>query len=120
MTYAKIEIPKELADKALEVIEIAKNTGKIKKGMNETTKAIEREKAKLVVVANNINPPEIVMHIPPLCEEKKIPFIDSPSKADLGSAAGLKVPTSAIAVLDAGEAKKQLKEVVEELTKLKK
>ena len=119
-TYAKVEVPKELANKALEIVEIAKNTGKVKKGMNETTKAVEREKAKLVVVAGDINPPEIVMHLPPLCEEKKIPFIVVSTKAELGSAAGLEVPTSAIAVLDAGEAKKTLSELTQELNKLKK
>ena len=119
-TYAKIEIPKELADKALEIVEIAKNTGKIKKGMNEATKAVERGKAKIVVVANDINPPEIVMHLSPICDEKKIAFVVAGSKTELGSSAGLGVPTSAIAVMDAGEAKKQLKEVTDELNKLKK
>ena len=110
VSYAKIEVPKELSDKALEIVEISKNSGKIKKGINETTKAVEREKAKLVVVANDINPPEIVMHLPPLCEEKKIPFIVAGNKSELGSSVGLDVPTSAVAVLDAGEAKKILSE----------
>ena len=119
MTYTKIEIPKELSDKALEVIEIAKNTGKIKKGMNEATKAIEREKAKLVVVANDINPPEIVMHIPPLCEEKKIPYIYIPSKKQLGDAAGIDVSAAAIAIINPGKANDQVKEVVEKLNALK-
>ena len=96
-TYAKVEIPKELADKALEIVEIAKNTGKIKKGMNEATKAIERGKAKIVVVANDISPPEIVMHLPAICEEKKIPFVVAGTKTELGAAAGLGIPTSAIA-----------------------
>ncbi|MCD6575788.1 MAG: 50S ribosomal protein L7ae [Nanoarchaeota archaeon] len=119
-TYAKVEVPKELAEKALEIVEIARNSGKIKKGLNETTKAVEREKAKLVVVANDINPPEIVMHLPPLCEEKKIPFIVAASKSELGTAAGLEVPTSAVAILDAGDAKKQLAELTQELEKLNK
>jgi large subunit ribosomal protein L7Ae len=117
-SYAKVEVPKELADKALEIVEISRNSGKIKKGMNETTKAVEREKAKLVVVANDINPPEIVMHLPPLCEEKKIPFIVAGTKSELGSAAGLEVGTSAVAIIDAGDAKKVLSELTEELKKL--
>ncbi len=120
ITYAKVELPKELVNKALEIIEIAKNTGKVRKGINEATKAIEREKAKLVVVANDINPPEIVMHLPPLCDEKKIPFVVATSKKELGSAVGLEVPTSAVAVLDAGDAKKQLVDLTQELKKLEK
>ena len=64
------EISKETVDKVLEAIEIAKTTGKIKKGTNETTKAVERGTAKLVAVAKDASPPEIVMHIPMLAEEK--------------------------------------------------
>jgi len=68
---AEFEIPKDLVDKVLQALEVAKNTGKIKKGTNETTKAIERGKTKLVVIANDVEPKEIVMHLPVLCEEKK-------------------------------------------------
>ncbi len=115
--YEKKELSKESIEKALEVIEIARNSGKIKKGINEVTKAVEREKAKLVVVSNDINPPEIVMHLPSLCEEKKIIFVVGPAKKELGASAGLEVPTSAVAVLDAGEAKKQLLNLGKELEK---
>ncbi len=37
-----------------------KSGGKIRKGTNEATKAIERKQAKLVFIAGNVNPPEIV------------------------------------------------------------
>ena len=36
------EVPKELVDKVYEAIEVAKATGKIKKGTNEATKVIEK------------------------------------------------------------------------------
>ena len=39
---AAIEVQKELVDKIYEVIEVAKASGKIKKGTNETTKSIEK------------------------------------------------------------------------------
>lgn len=106
------EASKEIQDKALEVVEAAKTTGKIKKGVNETTKAIERGIAKLVLVAKDINPAEITMHIPPLCEEKNVPFVEVPSKDELGTAAGLSVSTAAVAVVDEGEGKKILKEII--------
>ena len=115
--YVKTETPKEIVDKALEVIEIARGSGKIRKGMNETTKVVERGKAKLVAIAGDITPPEIVMHLPPLCQEKNIPCVFIPTKEELGSSAGLDVPTSAIAVMDAGDAKAQLKEIVDGLKK---
>lgn len=100
------------ADEILEVIEIARETGKIRKGVNEATKAVERGIAKLIVVADDTDPPEIVMHLQPLCDEKKIPFVRVPSKSELGRAAGIEVSTAAVAVLDAGESKNKLNEIL--------
>ena len=88
-----------------EVIEKARKTGKIEKGINEVTKSIERGEAKLVVVAGDTNPKEIIQHIPILCKEKKIAFEEADSKQKLGLAAGIKVACSAIAIINSGEAK---------------
>lgn len=107
-----VESSKDMQDQALEVVEIAKTTGKIKKGVNEATKAIERGVAKLVLVAKDVNPAEITMHMQPLCKEKNIPLVEITSKEELGVAAGLAVSTSAVAVVDEGEAKKILKEII--------
>jgi len=98
-----------MSDKALEIVEIARNTGKIKKGANEITKALERGKALFVVVANDVNPPEITMHIPILAKEKGIACIVAGSREDLGAAAGIARPTVGVAVVDAGEAKAMIK-----------
>jgi large subunit ribosomal protein L7Ae len=99
------------AEDVLEIIEAARDTGKIRKGINEATKAVERSVAKLVVVAEDVDPKEITMHLPPLCEEKKILFRTVPSKNELGRAAGLDVSTAAVAVVDAGEARKKLENI---------
>jgi len=96
----------------LEVIEAARETGKIRRGVNEVTKSVERGEAKVVVFAEDVDPPEIVMHLPALCDEKKIPYVKVPSKVELGRAAGIDVGTTAVAVADAGEAKKTLADVL--------
>ena len=96
------------AEKVLEIVELARETGKIRKGVNETTKSVERGEAKLVVVAEDVNPAEIVMHLEPLCKEKGVPFAKVPSKKDLGRAAGLDVSTSAIAIVNPGQAEPHL------------
>ncbi len=106
------EVSKDIQDKALEVVEAAKTTGKIKKGVNEATKAVERGVAKLVLVAKDVNPSEIVMHLEPLCNEKNIPLIEVSSKEELGTAAGLAVPTAAVAVVDEGEGRRVLKDIL--------
>ena len=94
-----------MSEKAYEAIELARQSGKIKKGANEVTKAIERGTAKLVVFAKDINPPEITMHLPLLCKDKGIPCVAVPSREELGAAAGLTVPTVAVAITEAGDAK---------------
>ena len=87
-----------------EVVEKAKKTGKIEKGINEVTKAIERSTAKLVVYAKDVSPAEIIQHLPVLCKEKKIVCEEVDSKEKLGIAVGIKVACSAVAIIDAGEA----------------
>lgn len=90
------------------LIEKAKKTGKIDKGSNEATKAVERGVAKLVVYAADVSPKEIVAHLPRICEEKNIPCFEVDSKQKLGLAIGLPVPTAAVAVIDAGDAQDDL------------
>ena len=109
---ASVEVPKELLDKVYEAIETAKTTGKIKKGTNETTKTIERGKAKMVVIAKDVTPPEITMHIPLIAEEKNVPCFTVPSKEELGASAGIQVGTGSIAIMEEGEAKSLIKEIM--------
>lgn len=111
------EVTKELQDKAYEAVELAKKSGKIKKGTNEVTKAIERDIANLVVVANNVNPKEVIMHLEPLCKEKSVPFILVENKDDLGAAAGLPVGTSSVAIVKEGEASSIIKDIKVKLNK---
>ena len=90
------------------IVEKAKRTGKIEKGTNEVTKAIERGTAKLVVYATDVEPKEIVQHIPLLCKEKGIICKEVDSKQKLGIAVGIPVAASSVAVIEAGEADKDI------------
>src|SRR3989344_900782 len=109
--FVKFEQSKDLVDKVFEALELSRNSGKIRRGVNETTKAIERGHAKLVVMAEDVTPEEILMHLPVLCREKQVVFAYVPSKMDLGKAVGIGVPTSSIAVTEEGEAKKHISDV---------
>jgi large subunit ribosomal protein L7Ae len=90
------------------IIEKAKKTGKVEKGTNEVTKAIERGTAKLVVYASDVEPKEIVQHLPVLCKEKKILCKEVDSKQKLGIAVGIPVSASSVAVIEAGEAESDI------------
>ena len=118
--YVKFDVPKEIADKAYEALEIARDTGKIGKGTNEVTKTIERGNALLVFIAEDIDPPEIAAHLPVLADEKERPYVYLPTKDELGEAAGLNVGTASACIMDAGEADELVNEVVEKVEELKK
>lgn len=111
------DIPKEVVSKAYEAAAVASKTGKIKKGVNEVTKAIERGVAKLVLVAKDVNPKEIVMHLPALCDEKDIILVPVPTKEELASNVGLNIPTSAVAIVQEGDSKQLIKEITAKLKK---
>lgn len=111
------QLSDELTAKALEAIEVARTTGKIKKGTNEVTKAIERGTAKLVAIAKDASPAEIVMHLPLLAEEKNILCVEVPNKEELGAAAGIDVSTASVAVVQEGDSKNIIKELVEKAGK---
>ncbi len=116
--YVRFEVPKEVAEAAYEALKIASESGKIRKGTNETTKSIERGRAKLVLIAENVEPPEIVAHLPLLSEERKAPYVYVPDKRKIGEAIGLGVGSAAAAIEEPGEAERLLEEIVSKLKEI--
>ena len=86
------------------IVEKARKTGKIDKGTNEVTKAIERAVAKAVFYAKDVEPKEIVAHISIIAKEKGIPCFEVDSKQKLGIAAGVPVSASSVAIIEEGDA----------------
>jgi large subunit ribosomal protein L7Ae len=119
-SYVKFSVPKDISDKALHLLETARNSGKIRKGTNETTKAVEKSMAQIVIIAEDVEPEEIVMHLPSLCDEKKVPYVYVPSKQEIGRACGIDKNMAAAAVVEAGDGKNLLKEIVVGLEAAKK
>jgi large subunit ribosomal protein L7Ae len=118
--YVRFETPTELADKALQLVQIASETGKVRVGTNEVTKSSERAEAKLVIMAEDVDPVEILVHIPMLCEEKRIPYLYVPKRQRLGQSAGLTKSAASVAIVEAGEAKVLLDELCQAYPTLKK
>mgnify|MGYP006306516379 CR=1 FL=1 len=116
----RFQTPKEVQDLAYDLVEKARDNGKISKGANEVTKQVERGQAKLVVMAEDVTPEEILAHMPVLCEEKKIPYVYVPTKDELGSAAGLLVSTAAVAITSPGKDKAGIENITKKIENLKK
>ncbi|MEM3852539.1 MAG: 50S ribosomal protein L7Ae [Methanomassiliicoccales archaeon] len=118
--HVRFEVPQEVAEKIYQVVELVRDGGKLRKGTNEVTKVVERGEAVLVVMAEDVDPPEILAHMPMLCDEKGIAYAYVPKKSELGTAAGLDKPTASVAITDAGKAKQTIDALVENIRKLKK
>ena len=118
--YVRYKTSKEVQDLAYELVEKARDSGKISKGANEVTKQVERGQAKLVVMAEDVTPEEILAHMPVLCEEKNIPYTYVTSKEQLGTAAELTVGTTAVAVVNPGKDKEGIDNIAKKIEELKK
>ncbi|NNN17490.1 MAG: 50S ribosomal protein L7ae [Thermoplasmata archaeon] len=118
--YVRFETPSDVADKALQLVQVASETGKIRVGTNEVTKSSERGEAKLVVMAEDVDPVEILVHVPMLCEEKRIPYVYVSKKQRLGQSAGLTKSAASIAIVEPGDAKALLEEIINAFPTLKK
>lgn len=62
-------------------------------GIQEVTRAIEKKTAKLVVIANNVEPLELILWMPTLCRKNQVPYAIVKDKARLGDAVGQKTAT---------------------------
>tara|TARA_A200000159_G_scaffold137334_1_gene137454 strand:+ start:207 stop:596 length:390 start_codon:yes stop_codon:yes gene_type:complete len=105
--HIAFETPKDIQEQVYELVKaIGKDgRGKIKKGANEVTKAAERGVATMIVMAENVNPSELLAHIPMICKEKGIPFIYVEDQGYLADSAGMTAGTrtAAVAVLEVGK-----------------
>jgi large subunit ribosomal protein L7Ae len=117
--YVKFETPQDLVNPILEAIRVAAQSGKVRKGTNEATKAIERGISKLIVIAEDVEPPEVVAHLPIICDEQGAAYAFVPSKQELGKALGIDVTSAAAAILDSGDAQHIVDQVIESITKVK-
>ncbi|ALI35142.1 Ribosome-associated protein L7Ae-like protein [Candidatus Nitrosocosmicus oleophilus] len=117
--YVKFDIPQDLVSAVYEAVRLAKQSGKIRKGTNETTKAIERGISKLVVIAEDVEPPEVVAHLPILCDERSSKYVFVPSKKDLGGALGIDVGSAAATIIDPGESQQILDQITNTIDSIK-
>jgi len=63
-------------------------------GINHITTLVEQKKAKLVVIAHDVDPIEIVVWLPTLCRKMDVPYVVVKGKARLGSVVRQKTATA--------------------------
>jgi len=72
---------------------------KVKYGLNHVTSLVERRKARLVIIAHDVDPLELVLWLPTLCRKKDIPYVIVKSKSRLGTVVHKKT-ASVLAITD--------------------
>eukprot|EP00270_Netrium_digitus_P016937 TRINITY_DN613_c0_g1_i2.p1 TRINITY_DN613_c0_g1~~TRINITY_DN613_c0_g1_i2.p1 ORF type:complete len:164 (+),score=37.38 TRINITY_DN613_c0_g1_i2:44-535(+) len=96
---AKPLASKKLNKKVLKIVKKAAKTKQLRRGVKEVVKALRKGQKGLCVIAGDISPLDVITHVPILCEEAHVPYIYTPSREDLGSAAMTKRPTSCMLIL---------------------
>ena len=129
LPFAKPLAPKKVNKKILKTVKKASKAKHVKRGVKEVVKALRKGDKGLVIIAGDISPPDVISHIPVLCEDSSVPYVFIPSKEDLGSAGATKRPTSCVMVVPGGgktkknadktdEYKESYDEVVKEISSL--
>jgi large subunit ribosomal protein L7Ae len=68
----------------------AKKRQTVKVGINRVTKLVEQKQAKLVVIAHDVDPIELVLWLPALCRKRDIPYCVIRGKSRLGQVVHMK------------------------------
>ncbi|KAJ7682796.1 RNA-binding protein [Mycena polygramma] len=89
---------KKLLKKLHKTIKKASKARQVKRGVKEVVKGIRKGEKGLLILAADINPIDIISHLPVLSEEAQIPYIFVSSKEELGNASSTKRPTSCVMV----------------------
>lgn len=102
-----------LTNQILDLIQQASHYKQLKKGANEATKTLNRGICEFIVMAADVEPIEIVLHLPLLCEDKNVPYIFVPSKTALGRACGVSRPvvSASVTTNEARELQSQIQTV---------
>lgn len=116
--YVKFYVPPEIARLAYEAVRLAHETGRVKRGIREVTRWLEMNRgAVLVIIAEDVDPPDLVAHLPFLCEEKGVPYVYVPSKEVLGRVMNIK-QASCAAIVNPGQADNLVFQIITWLEKM--
>jgi len=85
-------------------------------GVKCVTRLVERNRAKLVLIAHDVNPIEIVLFLPALCKKMQIPYCIVKGKALLGQLVGFKTASCVAFEKIRPEDKPTLDKLIESVT----
>ncbi|CAO1620611.1 unnamed protein product [Sympodiomycopsis kandeliae] len=109
-----------LTNQILDLVQQASHYKQLKKGANEATKTLNRGICEFIIMTADVEPIEIVLHLPLLCEDKNVPYVFIPSKTALGRACGVSRPVVAASVTtnEARELQSQIQSIKNSIERL--
>ena len=105
---------KKLTKKLLKTVKKASKQKYLKRGVKEVVKGLRKGSKGLVIIAGDINPIDVISHVPVLCEDSNVAYVYVPSKEDLGMAGITKRPTSVVMIVEGNELK-EYQEIMDEI-----
>lgn len=95
---AKPLASRKLTKRVYKCIKKASRQKRLRRGVKEVQKFLNKGERGFVVLAGDTRPVEVICHLPIICEEKGVPYCYIPAKSDLGTATGTRRPTCCLLV----------------------
>ncbi|KAK9506347.1 hypothetical protein O3M35_008302 [Rhynocoris fuscipes] len=110
---------RKLTKKIYKLIKKAsKNREYCKTGLKLVQSAIRKGATGLVILAGDVSPVDVMIHLPAVCEDKEIPYCYVPSKDDIGTAMGVTRGVITVLILDNPEIQELYAEILDEVKAL--
>lgn len=90
----------DLAKELFGLIALAVKANAVRRGVKEATKFLRKGEKGIMVFAGDVEPLDVMSHMPILCEDSEVPYVFVKSREELGLNAGLKRPTACILIKD--------------------
>jgi U4/U6 small nuclear ribonucleoprotein SNU13 len=104
----------QLAADLHDLVRQAANYKQLKKGANESIKALNRGIAQFIILAADTEPLSLVLSLPLICEDKNVPYVFLPSRQALGRACNVSRPVISCAILSGETGNMELRRLVDQ------
>ena len=109
---------RRLTKKLLKLVKKTAKSKHLRRGVKEVVKSVRKRERGVCVLAADVWPPDVISHLPVLCEEAAIPYCFVPSREDLGAAGQTKRPTSVTMVVAAPDMDEEHRAALDECVKM--
>jgi len=96
----QLNLKEKTLQKAYSCLEKAAESKKLLRGIKQVAKAIRTKKKGLVIMAGNVTPADVVLHLPIMCVNNEVPFFFVDNRKELGEASKIKRNTCCVMLRD--------------------